>query len=116
MLTGLILLVLAGNENQALSNFDINWQNQQLGRQSQGLQGLESAYQGAGQQANQVGQNLTGAMDFYGMAPQYLNASTSYPMQAALKGSGEIAFTVVSISISLIAVFIPLLSLSRNLG
>ena len=78
----------AGNENQALSNFDINWQNQQLGRQSQGLQGLESAYQGAGQQANQVGQNLTGAMDFYGMAPQYLNASTSYPMQAAQQYAG----------------------------
>ncbi|MBN8965764.1 MAG: efflux RND transporter permease subunit, partial [Rhizobiales bacterium] len=31
------------------------------------------------------------------------------PMEAAIKGSGEIGFTVLSISLSLIAVFIPLL-------
>jgi multidrug efflux pump subunit AcrB len=31
------------------------------------------------------------------------------PFEAALKGSGEIAFTVMSISVSLVAVFIPLL-------
>jgi hypothetical protein len=31
------------------------------------------------------------------------------PFEAALKGSGEIAFTVVSISVSLVAVFIPIL-------
>ena len=31
------------------------------------------------------------------------------PMEAALKGASEIGFTIVSISLSLIAVFIPLL-------
>ena len=38
------------------------------------------------------------------------------PMEAALKGAGEIGFTIVSISISLIAVFIPLLLMSGIVG
>src|SRR6185437_7853506 len=38
------------------------------------------------------------------------------PYVAALKGAGEIGFTVVSISISLIAVFIPLLMMSGIIG
>lgn len=38
------------------------------------------------------------------------------PMQAALKGSREIGFTVVSISVSLIAVFIPILLMGGVVG
>ncbi|MCX5496379.1 efflux RND transporter permease subunit [Kaistia dalseonensis] len=38
------------------------------------------------------------------------------PMEAALKGSGEIGFTIVSISLSLIAVFIPLLLMGGIVG
>ncbi|MBN8958710.1 MAG: efflux RND transporter permease subunit [Rhizobiales bacterium] len=38
------------------------------------------------------------------------------PMEAALKGSGEIGFTVISISLSLIAVFIPLLLMGGIIG
>jgi multidrug efflux pump len=38
------------------------------------------------------------------------------PMQAALKGSAEIGFTVLSMSISLIAVFIPILMMSGVVG
>ena len=38
------------------------------------------------------------------------------PLQAALKGSRQIGFTVVSLSISLIAVFIPLLFMSGIVG
>jgi len=38
------------------------------------------------------------------------------PMDAALKGAGEIGFTIVSISCSLIAVFIPLLLMSGIVG
>jgi multidrug efflux pump len=38
------------------------------------------------------------------------------PMQAALKGSAEIGFTVLSISISLIAVFIPILLMPGIVG
>jgi len=38
------------------------------------------------------------------------------PLQAALKGSRQIGFTVISLSISLIAVFIPLLLMSGIVG
>jgi multidrug efflux pump subunit AcrB len=38
------------------------------------------------------------------------------PMQAALKGAGEIGFTILSISISLVAVFIPLFLMSGIVG
>jgi HAE1 family hydrophobic/amphiphilic exporter-1 len=38
------------------------------------------------------------------------------PMQAALKGSAEIGFTIVSITLSLIAVFIPLFFMSGFVG
>jgi hydrophobic/amphiphilic exporter-1 (mainly G- bacteria), HAE1 family len=38
------------------------------------------------------------------------------PLQAAFKGAGEIGFTIISISLSLIAVFIPLLLMSGIVG
>ena len=38
------------------------------------------------------------------------------PMEAALQGSGEIAFTIVSITMSLIAVFIPLFLMGGYVG
>jgi multidrug efflux pump len=38
------------------------------------------------------------------------------PMEAALKGAGEVGFTVLSMSISLIAVFIPILMMGGIIG
>src|SRR5260370_275101 len=38
------------------------------------------------------------------------------PMQAALKGAGEIGFTIVSLTVSLIAVLIPLLFMGDIVG
>ena len=38
------------------------------------------------------------------------------PMEASIKGAGEIGFTIVSISVSLIAVFIPLLLMGGIVG
>ncbi len=46
---------------------------------------------------------------------RHLEAGTS-PMQSALKGASEIGFTVVSISVSLVAVFIPLLLMGGIIG
>jgi multidrug efflux pump len=46
---------------------------------------------------------------------RYLEAGDS-PLQAAMKGSREIGFTVLSMSISLIAVFIPLLLMGGVVG
>jgi hydrophobic/amphiphilic exporter-1 (mainly G- bacteria), HAE1 family len=40
----------------------------------------------------------------------------SSPMEAALKGSREIAFTVLSISLSLVAAFIPVLLMGGIIG
>ncbi|MFO1449044.1 MAG: efflux RND transporter permease subunit [Opitutaceae bacterium] len=38
------------------------------------------------------------------------------PMEAALKGAGEIGFTIISISLSLVAVFIPILLMGGIVG
>ncbi|HEY1614787.1 MAG TPA: MdtB/MuxB family multidrug efflux RND transporter permease subunit [Rhizomicrobium sp.] len=46
---------------------------------------------------------------------RYLEMGES-PLQAALKGAGEIGFTIVSLTISLIAVLIPLLFMSEVVG
>jgi multidrug efflux pump len=46
---------------------------------------------------------------------RYLEAGDS-PMEAALKGSSEIGFTVLSMSVSLIAVFIPILLMGGIVG
>ncbi len=46
---------------------------------------------------------------------RYLEEGDS-PMEAAMKGAGEIAFTIVSISISLVAVLIPLLLMPGIIG
>jgi hydrophobe/amphiphile efflux-1 (HAE1) family protein len=46
---------------------------------------------------------------------RHLEAGTT-PLQSAIKGAREIGFTVISISISLIAVFIPLLLMSGVVG
>lgn len=42
--------------------------------------------------------------------------SGASPLEAALKGAGEIGFTIVSITLSLIAVFIPLFLMSGYVG
>ncbi len=46
---------------------------------------------------------------------RHVEAGTT-PMQSALKGASEIGFTVISISISLVAVFIPLLLMGGIIG
>jgi HAE1 family hydrophobic/amphiphilic exporter-1 len=46
---------------------------------------------------------------------RHLEAGLS-PYEAAIKGAGEIGFTILSISISLVAVFIPLLLMSGIVG
>jgi HAE1 family hydrophobic/amphiphilic exporter-1 len=46
---------------------------------------------------------------------RHLEAGLS-PLKAALKGAGEISFTIISISVSLIAVFIPLLMMHGVIG
>lgn len=66
----------AGVQNQALSNFNIDWQNNQLQRALQGLQG----YAGAANTAGQYGQAGVNALT---QAPQYTLAGGSTPYTAA---------------------------------
>src|SRR5438132_5632083 len=46
---------------------------------------------------------------------RYIEAGDT-PLEAALKGAKQIGFTVVSLSISLVAVFIPLLFMTGSVG
>ena len=46
---------------------------------------------------------------------RYLEAGET-PLEAALKGAGEIGFTIVSLTVSLIAVLIPLLFMQEVVG
>src|SRR6202043_4120110 len=39
-----------------------------------------------------------------------------HPFEAALKGAGQIGFTIISITVSLVAVFIPLLFMAGIVG
>ncbi|WP_193098028.1 hypothetical protein [Burkholderia sp. Z1] len=62
----------AGVQNQALSNFNIDWQNNQLSRALQGLQGYAGAANTAGSYGQAGGNALT-------LAPQYTLAGGATP-------------------------------------
>ncbi|WP_146075188.1 hypothetical protein [Burkholderia anthinoferrum] len=66
----------AGLTNQALSNFNIDWQNNQLQRAAQGLQ----AYSGAANTAGRFGELGTSQL---GSAPGYMLAGGSTPYNVA---------------------------------
>lgn len=66
----------AGLTNQALSNFNIDWQNNQLSRAMQGLQG----YAGAANTAGRFGELGTSQL---GSAPGYMLAGGSTPYNVA---------------------------------
>ncbi|MBR8070059.1 hypothetical protein KDW23_03725 [Burkholderia cenocepacia] len=79
----------AGVQNQALSNFNIDWQNNQLSRAAQGLQ----AYSGAANTAGSYGQAGANALT---QAPQYslLSGSTPYNTAQTIAGTpGNLANT-----------------------
>jgi hypothetical protein len=72
----------AGVANQALSNFNIDWQNNQLSRALQGLQGY-------GQAAGVAGQYGQAGADALTQAPQYtlMGATTPYEMAQNIAGA-----------------------------
>jgi hypothetical protein len=59
----------AGLANQATNNFNIDWQNQQLARQAQGLSAAQGAYGQAGSLANTAGNLYGAAGSLYGAIP-----------------------------------------------
>lgn len=65
----------AGLENKAVGDFNMDWQNQLLGRASQGLQGMN--------QANYLGgMDLSNSMGMASQAPGYTMAAGQAPIQA----------------------------------
>ena len=71
----------AGVANQALSNFNIDWQNQQLQRQAQGL----SAYEGAGQAASGLNTNA-GQLGSQGAGMQLQGGQVPYTTAQTIAG------------------------------
>jgi hypothetical protein len=79
----------AGMTDQALQNFNINWQNNQLGRAMQGLQGMTSADQLAGQYG-QAAQSAGAAVPGATLAGGQLPYTTSQSIAAT---PGQLANT-----------------------
>lgn len=79
----------AALQNQATNNFNIDWQNQQLARASQGLQGMESANQAAGAQGTLGSAALQQSAGYYGQQPGYTQMAGSVPMQAQQQVAGQ---------------------------
>lgn len=74
----------AGLENQATSNFEMDWQNQQLARQLAGLQGYGQASSAANQTGAQSGAGLGASMNYYGMQPGLTMGAAQTPIQAQM--------------------------------
>ena len=78
----------AGVENQALSNFNIDWQNQQLARSLSAMQGYSGAVGQAGTslgQAGQLGQAATGFTQQAGQLPYNSYNTAQGGFQTALQ-------------------------------
>lgn len=72
----------AGIENKAVSDFNMDWQNQQLSRQLAGLGGLDQSFAGANQTGAAGALGLGGSMDFLNMQPGYTGAAAQAPINA----------------------------------
>jgi hypothetical protein len=76
-----------GTEDKAMSDFLINWQNQQLGRQVQGMQGLTAGLDTGMEFQNNVGRDLAASMAAGSQIPGYdmaagMDPETAYMMAA----------------------------------
>jgi hypothetical protein len=74
----------AGIENQDVNNFLLQWQQAQLGRQLQGIQGMSTAMGQSANQANQVGRDLSGAGTMY-------TTGANFPFAAANAYTGAMS-------------------------
>lgn len=69
-------------ENQALSNFNIDWQNNQLARQAQAASTLAQLSQAGGNQGQLGNASLAAQLSALNMAPQLLQQSYQIPIAA----------------------------------
>ena len=78
----------AGLENDSMRNFLIDWQNQQLGRQATGLQGMSQAYGQGANLGNLAGRDVTSAAGMLGQVPQMSAASAQVPFELQAQAGG----------------------------
>jgi len=94
---GLGVSPVGGSEyNQAMSNFDINWQNQQLARQTQGLQAAAQGSQAGAQQGTLMGADLAAQLSAQGQVPTYLQQAGQIPTTAQQYVAGQPAANAAS--------------------
>jgi hypothetical protein len=75
---------VGGSEyNQAMSNFNIDWQNQQLGRATQGASALSGLYGQAGSYGQLGNADLAASLGMGQQQAQYLGMQGSIPYQTA---------------------------------
>lgn len=72
----------AAEENQAMSNFNIDWQNQQLQRQLTGIQGMGQASNAGGAQGQLYGADLSGALNAGAQGAGYAQQAGQVPLSA----------------------------------
>lgn len=72
-----------GNESQALSNFDINWQNNQLAREATGIGAANTAFQGGNASTMAGNTDLSGGLGVGAQAPGYTMAAAQAPIAGA---------------------------------
>lgn len=75
--------------NQAMSNFDINWQNQQLARQAQGITAASQGSQAGMQQGQLQGADLAAQLSAQGQVPTYTQQSGQVPIAAQQYVAGQ---------------------------
>lgn len=79
----------AGIENKAVTDFLMNWQNQQLQRQATGVQGLSGASNAAATQNAQTGQNVQAGLGFGQAAPAFAQAAGQTPYDAQIAAAQQ---------------------------
>lgn len=79
----------AGLEDQAMGNFNMDWENQQLARQTQGLNAMNAASEAGQSQGRLFGANTSGALGAAGQIPDYLLQQGQLPVSANQYVAGQ---------------------------
>jgi len=79
----------AGLEDQAMNNFNIDWENQQLARQTQGLNAMNAASEAGQSQGRLAGASMAGALSTAGQIPEFMLQQGQIPVSARQYVAGQ---------------------------
>lgn len=79
----------AGLEDQAMGNFNMDWENQQLARQTQGLNAMNAASEAGQSQGRLMGASAAGNLSTMGAIPDYLMQQGQLPVSASQYLAGQ---------------------------